>query len=55
VQAQYEGGGAQLTELRANEAGRPNRLVRGLSWVNNDVVNFASCAAVTAAAVLISR
>jgi len=55
VQAQYEGGGAQLTELRANEAGRPNRLVRGLSWVNNDVVNFASCAAVTAAAVLIAR
>ena len=55
VQAQYEGGGAVLTELKANEAGRPNRLVRGLAFVNNDVVNFLSCAAVTAAAVLIAR
>jgi uncharacterized membrane protein len=55
VQAQYEGAGAQLTERRVNEAGRPNRLARGLRWVNNDVVNFLSCAAVTAAAVLIAR
>ena len=55
VQAQYEGGGARLTELKVSEAARPNRLVRGLRWVNNDAVNFLSCASVTAAAVLIAR
>jgi uncharacterized protein (TIGR00297 family) len=51
IQAQYEGADA-LTELKTGEDGRPNRLVRGLSFVNNDLVNFASCALATALAVL---
>ena len=42
------------TERALSDDGTPNRLVRGLAFVNNDVVNFASCAAVTAAAVLLS-
>jgi uncharacterized membrane protein len=62
VQAQYEmpgtgpgsaGAPAEITEIERSPDGRPNRLVRGLRVVNNDVVNFASCAAVTAAAVLL--
>jgi uncharacterized protein (TIGR00297 family) len=44
-----------VTERVFNDEGIPNRLARGLSFVNNDVVNFASCAAVTLAAVLLSR
>jgi uncharacterized membrane protein len=44
-----------LTERGFTDAGVPNRLVHGLAFVNNDVVNFASCAAVTFAAVLLSR
>jgi uncharacterized protein (TIGR00297 family) len=43
-----------LTERAVGEEGVPNTLVRGLAFVNNDVVNFASCAAVTCAAVLLS-
>ena len=35
--------------------GSPTGSTRGLALVNNDVVNFASCAAVTIAAVLLSR
>jgi uncharacterized protein (TIGR00297 family) len=44
-----------LTERGFTDAGMPNRLVHGLAFVNNDVVNFASCASVTMAAVLLSR
>jgi uncharacterized protein (TIGR00297 family) len=54
VQAQYENHAARITERATADDGRPNRLVRGLAFVNNDVVNFASCALVTAAAVLVS-
>jgi uncharacterized protein (TIGR00297 family) len=57
LQAQYEPVEApgSVTERRNAADGRRNRLVHGLSFVNNDLVNFASCAAVTAAAVLIAR
>jgi uncharacterized protein (TIGR00297 family) len=44
-----------VTERAFTDEGVPNRLARGLAFVNNDVVNFASCAAVTFAAVLLSR
>jgi uncharacterized protein (TIGR00297 family) len=45
VQAQYKSTqGIELTELKRGEDGLPNRLVRGLAFVNNDVVNIASCA-----------
>ena len=44
VQAQYEGArGKELTELKRGADGQPNRLVRGLAFVNNDVVNATSC------------
>ena len=64
VQAQYvpANGGAKpggsvllVTERAFTDEGIPNRLARGLAFVTNDVVNFASCAAVTIAAVLLSR
>jgi len=55
VQAQYRSRSTELTELAAAEDGRPNQLARGLAFVNNDLVNVLSCAAVTAAAVLIAR
>jgi uncharacterized protein (TIGR00297 family) len=42
-----------MTERSRAHDGTPRRLVRGLAFVNNDVVNFASCAAVTLAAVLL--
>jgi len=62
LQAQYateganrtEGAAVMLTERSRSDDGTPRRLVRGLSFVNNDVVNFASCAVVTLAAVLLS-
>jgi len=61
VQAQYEmrgdagtAGGPALTERSRAADGSPNRLVRGLRWVTNDTVNLASCALVTAAAVLLA-
>jgi uncharacterized protein (TIGR00297 family) len=62
LQAQYEARGAAgtpedpglLTERSRGADGKPNRLVRGLRWVNNDVVNLASCALVTLAAVLLA-
>ncbi len=41
-----------LTELKTDSKGRPNRLVRGLAFVNNDLVNFASCALATLLGVL---
>jgi uncharacterized protein (TIGR00297 family) len=53
LQAQYTAGGA-ATERTRGEDGAPNRLARGLAFVTNDVVNLASCAAVTAAAVLLA-
>jgi uncharacterized protein (TIGR00297 family) len=63
LQAQYEPAQgsttrarpALVTERAFSDEGMPNRLTRGLALVNNDVVNFASCAAVTIAAVLLSR
>jgi uncharacterized protein (TIGR00297 family) len=54
LQAQYMEVGGASTERRTTRDGKPNRLARGLGFVTNDVVNFASCAAVTAAAVLIA-
>ena len=64
LQAQYErpgtsgagsaGSPAVLTERSRGRDGTPNRLVRGLRFVTNDVVNLASCALVTAAAVLLA-
>ena len=55
LQAQYavETGSAILITERPSTNGVRNRLVRGLALVNNDVVNLASCALVTAAAVLL--
>ena len=55
VQAQYRSRSTELTEQAASEDGQPHQLVRGLAFVNNDVVNALSCALVTAAAVLIAR
>jgi uncharacterized protein (TIGR00297 family) len=43
---------AILTERRATD-GRRNRLIRGLAFVTNDVVNLASCAAAAAAGFLL--
>jgi uncharacterized protein (TIGR00297 family) len=58
VQAQYAASDTQdplmLTEHRRSPDGRPNRLVRGLSIVDNDVVNFASCALATLLGVLLA-
>jgi uncharacterized protein (TIGR00297 family) len=48
------GSGDIVTERSHGEDGRPHRLVRGLPFVTNDVVNLASCALVTAAAVLLA-
>ena len=51
-----DGGGTAadaVTERSRALDGTPRRLVRGLAFVNNDVVNFASCAAVTLAAILL--
>ena len=64
VQAQYAAASAAggpstgdmrtVTERRFSPQGLPNRRVRGLSFVNNDVVNFASCASVTLAMALLA-
>ncbi len=54
LQAQYAGPGNEVTEHRSAEDGTRNALVRGIPFVDNDVVNFASCAAVTVAAVLLA-
>jgi uncharacterized protein (TIGR00297 family) len=53
IQAQYAGQDV-LTELPRGADGSPNRRVRGLSFVNNDLVNFASCALATALGILLS-
>jgi uncharacterized protein (TIGR00297 family) len=53
--AKRAGAALLVTERAFTDEGVPNRLVRGLTFVNNDVVNFASCAAATFAAVLLSR
>ena len=52
--AESTGTAVMLTERSRSDDGTPRRLVRGLPFVNNDVVNFASCAAVTFASVLLS-
>jgi uncharacterized protein (TIGR00297 family) len=58
LQAQYAeerpGSTLMVTERRLSPEGLPNRLVRGVSFVNNDMVNLASCASVTLAAVLLA-
>ncbi|MGA2641638.1 MAG: DUF92 domain-containing protein [Spirochaetia bacterium] len=43
-----------LTERKTAPDGSPNKLVRGLSFINNDLVNFASCALVTVLGVLLA-
>jgi uncharacterized protein (TIGR00297 family) len=57
LQAQYasqaEGAASAVTERRRAEDGTLNRLVRGLAFVNNDAVNFTSCAAAALGAVLL--
>jgi uncharacterized protein (TIGR00297 family) len=53
IQAQYMVEGA-LTERKVGEDGRANKLVRGLSFINNDAVNFVSCAAASLLAALLS-
>jgi uncharacterized protein (TIGR00297 family) len=53
LQAQYVHDGA-ATERMRGEDGTRNRLARGLPFITNDVVNLASCAAVTIAAVLLA-
>jgi uncharacterized membrane protein len=53
IQAQYEGRDT-LTERPRAADGSPNRLVRGLAFVNNDVVNAASCTLATLLAVLLA-
>jgi uncharacterized protein (TIGR00297 family) len=52
--AESIGPAVMLTERSRGDDGTPRRLVRGLPFVNNDVVNFASCAVVTLAAVLLA-
>lgn len=62
LQAQYEpapnaraaGGALAVTERRFSADGVRHRLARGLEFVNNDVVNFSSCAIVTFASVLLA-
>ncbi len=44
-----------VTERRADGSGPANRLVHGIAWVNNDVVNIASGIAASAAGFLLSR
>jgi len=62
VQAQYAspaltvspgGEGLSVTERASRPDGTRNALVRGLSFITNDVVNLASCALVTGAAVFV--
>jgi hypothetical protein len=58
VQAQYAATEGQdplvLTERRLAPDGRPNRLARGISFVDNDVVSFASCALATLLGVVLA-
>jgi uncharacterized membrane protein len=53
LQAQYVSRGITTERGRAPD-GTPNRLVRGVPFITNDVVNLSSCAAVTIAAVLLA-
>jgi uncharacterized protein (TIGR00297 family) len=56
VQAQYESVPAEeLTELPQGGDGRPNRLVRGLNFFNNDLVNLASCLLASLLGILLSH
>ncbi len=43
-----------LTEHKTGPYGRPNKLMRGLSFVDNDLVNFASCVLATLLGVLLA-
>jgi len=58
IQAGYESvdesGGRRLTERRRSVTGAPNVLVRGLVFVNNDMVNFLSGTVVTGLALLVA-
>lgn len=45
---------SKLTERRTEPDGTPNRLARGVGWVGNDLVNFASSLAGAAAGALLS-
>jgi uncharacterized protein (TIGR00297 family) len=53
LQAQYVSQGVMTERVRGVD-GTPNRLAHGLAFITNDVVNLASCAAVTIAAVLLA-
>jgi len=62
LQAQYAAPAPSLSDVRDTLAiteratatdGTPNRLVRGLPFITNDVVNLASCAIVTGAAAIL--
>jgi uncharacterized protein (TIGR00297 family) len=56
VQAQYAGAKqGELTELPRGESGQRNTLVRGLAFVNNDVVNLVSCVLATLMGILLSH
>jgi uncharacterized protein (TIGR00297 family) len=57
VQARYASGASSgtVTERRANGSGPPNRLVHGMRWVTNDVVNIASGIIASTAGFLLSR
>ena len=52
VQAMYRSPAGE-TERRASRDGTPNTLVRGWSWMNNDMVNFLSSLAGGAAALAV--
>jgi uncharacterized protein (TIGR00297 family) len=54
IQAQYSGAAGELTERPLGDDGSRNELVRGFRFINNDVVNFASCALATLFAVLLA-
>jgi uncharacterized protein (TIGR00297 family) len=57
VQARYESFSAPgtVTERRADGSGSANRLVHGIAWVDNDVVNVASGLIASAAGFFLSR
>ena len=57
VQARYASGttpGA-VTERRSDGTGSVNRLVHGIAWVNNDVVNIVSCLIASSAGFFLAR
>jgi uncharacterized membrane protein len=42
-----------VTEQGTTADGQPNRLIRGIAFITNDVVNLTSCALVSGAAVIL--